>query len=63
MKVESIVFTNSLPEVKQDGEKILVDFGVVVMELSLVEAVSLVINLVQVGRVKKEVGLSLIEKR
>lgn len=42
MRIDSFVSTNSLPVVRSKGGMVRIDFGTVVMELTLNEAVSLV---------------------
>jgi hypothetical protein len=63
MKVESIVFVNSIPEVKTEGLNFRVDFGNVVLILSPLEAASLCVNLLSTGSIRAGVFESLNERR
>ncbi len=59
MKVESIVFTNSIAEVKLEGLNFRIDFGTVVMELTPAEAASLCVNILSCKKVRESVFESL----
>jgi hypothetical protein len=63
MKVETILFCNSLPEVTMEGLNYKIDFGTVVIILTPVEAASLCVNILSHGEVKERVFESLNEKR
>jgi len=63
MKVDSIVFTNSIPEVKFDGKVIQVDLGVVIIELSRLEAESLIQHIYFALNPDREIILSLEKRR
>jgi hypothetical protein len=63
MKVESIVFVNSIPEVKTEGLNFRVDFGNVVLILSPLEAASLCVNLLSTGSIRAGVFETLNEGR
>lgn len=59
MKVETIVFNNSLPEVKFEGLEFKIDFGTVVLTLTPVEAASLCVNILASNKVRESVFESL----
>lgn len=63
MKVELIVFVNSLPEIHMEGLNYKIDFGTVVLILTPVEAASLCVNILTHGEVKESVFESLNQKR
>jgi hypothetical protein len=63
MKVESIVFTNSIPEVQMEGLNYKIDFGTVVLILTPIEAASLCVNILSHGEIKASVFESLNERR
>lgn len=45
MKTTAIVFTNTIPEVKAEESGFLIDFGVVMLELTSLEMESLLMNI------------------
>jgi len=55
MRVETILFCNSLPEVTMDGLNYKIDFGTVVLILTPLEAASLCVNILTHGEVKASV--------
>jgi hypothetical protein len=63
MKVETISFSSSLPEVRMDGLYYKVDFGTVVLILTPIEAASLCVNILVHGEVRSSVFDSLKERR
>ena len=63
MKIETILFCNSLPEIQMEGLNYKIDFGTVVLILTPVEAASLCVNILTHGEVKESVFESLNEKR
>lgn len=63
MKVETILFCNSLPEIQMEGLNYKIDFGLVVLILTPLEAATLCVNILSHGEVKKSVFESLNEKR
>lgn len=63
MKVETILFCNSLPEIQMEGLNYKIDFGTVVIILTPVEAASLCVNILTHGEVKEGVFGALNEKR
>lgn len=63
MKVETILFCNSLPEIQMEGLNYKIDFGLVVLILTPLEAATLCVNILSHGEVKKGVFESLNEKR
>jgi len=63
MKVETILFCNSLPEIQMEGLNYKIDFGTVVLILTPVEAASLCVNILTHGEVRQVVFESLNEKR
>jgi hypothetical protein len=62
MKVETILFCNSLPEIQMEGLNYKIDFGTVVLILTPVEAASLCVNILTHGEVKASVFESLKER-
>lgn len=63
MKVETILFCNSLPEIQMEGLNYKIDFGTVVLILTPMEAASLCVSILSRGEVKVSVFESLNEKR
>ena len=63
MKVETILFCNSLPEIHMEGLNYKIDFGTVVLILTPLEAASLCVNILTHGEVKASVFESLNGKR
>lgn len=59
MKVESIVFVNTIPQVSTEGMNYRIDFGTVVVTLNPQEAASLCVNILSNGRIRKGVFESL----
>jgi hypothetical protein len=62
MKVETILFCNSLPEIQMEGLNYKIDFGTVVLILTPVEAASLCVNILTHGEVKASV-FEILNKR
>ena len=62
MKVETILFCNSLPEIQMEGLNYKIDFGTVVLILTPMEAASLCVSILSHGGVKESVFESLNER-
>jgi len=62
MKVESIVFTSSIPEVTRVGGVYQIDFGVVRIELTTAEIESLVVHIGEAIHSDYRVDLRLKER-